>query len=338
MLALAEAVYRYHLRRRRARFSAAPLQLGVPVISVGNLSLGGTGKTPAVQWLARSLEADLVGGKIGIVARGYRGSARDVAVVSDGQHVLLDAAVAGDEPVLHAKALPAAVVTIGRDRVAAARRAIESGARLLILDDAFSYWSIARDFDLVLLDARRPFDNGHLLPRGRLREETAQLKRADAIVLTRADLASEMELATAEEGARAQAGGPIFQANHAPNALRPCCGGEAEPLELLRGARIGALSGLADNDAFERSLELMGATVVARCARRDHHAWKPGEVQAALGSFASAGAAFAVTTGKDAVKLGAGCWPLPLYVLDIALKVRDGEQLLQSIRRALKMV
>jgi tetraacyldisaccharide 4'-kinase len=304
---------------------------------VGNLTLGGTGKTPAVQWLARALQAELPpGAKIGVVARGYRGSARDVAVVSDGEHILLDARVAGDEPLLHARALPGTVVTIGRDRAAAAKKAIELGAKLLILDDAFSYWSIARDFDLVLLDARRPFDNGHLLPRGRLREEAEQLKRASAILLTRSDLASAQELDGAERAVRSHSAALLFRAQHAPCELRAQPGNEPQPLELLRGAPIGTLSALADNDAFARSLEARGAAVVARCARRDHHAWRDSEVSAALERFASAGAAFAVTTGKDAVKLTARSWPLPLYVLEIALQVEDGERLLQAVRQALK--
>lgn len=334
MLALAEAVYRRHLTGRRARFSAAPQHLGVPVISVGNLTLGGTGKTPAVQWLARELAKDA---KIGIVARGYRGSARGVVIVSDGENILLDAATAGDEPLLHARALPGAIVTIGRDREAAARKAIELGAQLLILDDAFSYWSLHRDFELVLLDARRPFDNGHLLPRGRLREEPTQLKRAAAIVLTRSDLASPDELAITENAVRAYTAAPLFRACHTPSGLRRLPGHGVEALDQLQGAHVGVLSALADNAAFARSLELLGATVVRCCERRDHHAWREAEVQAALEGFAKAGASLAVTTGKDAVKLGERSWPLALYVLEIALEIEGGAQLLQSVRQALKI-
>lgn len=333
MLSLAEAVYRRHLERRRAQFSAAQVALGVPVISVGNLTLGGTGKTPAVQWLARALQAETV--KIGIVARGYRGTARDVAVVSDGERTLLDARVAGDEPVLHAQALPGTIVTIGRDRLAAARHAIELGARLLILDDAFSYWSIRRDFDLVLLDARRPFDNGHLLPRGRLREDPAQLRRAAAVLLTRCDLASAPELAATEAAVLAHSAAPVFRSSHAPHALRPVGQGAAEYPETpaaLDGLPIGALSALAGNDAFVRSLEKLGARVVASEGRRDHHAWKAAEVDKTLGGFKAAGARFAVTTAKDAVKLPPRDWPLPLLVLDIALDVQQGDALLNQVR------
>jgi tetraacyldisaccharide 4'-kinase len=329
MLALAEAIYRRHLQRRRAQFSAAPVRLDVPVVSVGNLTLGGTGKTPAVQWLARALQNDF---KVGIVARGYRGAAQGVAVVSDGQRILLDAHMAGDEPLLHARALPEAIVVIGRDRVAAARKAVELGAQWLLLDDAFSYWSLARNFDLVLLDARRPFDNGHLLPRGRLREEPRQLARAGAILLTRCDAASPEELAATEQQVRAISNAPVFRSRHAPQELRTANG--TMPLEELRGARIGVLSALADNGAFGRSLEKLGATIVGRCARRDHHAWREREVKATLHRFAHAGATYAITTAKDAVKLPQRDWPIPLLVLEIALRIEEENALLQLIRAA----
>jgi tetraacyldisaccharide 4'-kinase len=332
MLLWAEAIYRRHLQQRRARFSAAPVRLGVPVISVGNLTLGGTGKTPAVQWLVRALKDE----KIGIVARGYRGSARGVAVVSDGKSISLTAREAGDEPLLHAQALPGAIVVIGRDRVAAAQCAVELGAGVLILDDAFSYWSLARDFDLVLLDARRPFDNSHLLPRGRLREEAAQLQRASAVILTRSDMASPTELAETEKAVCAQTSAPLFRARHVPHALRDEKG-TASSLEELRGARIGALSALADNEAFARSLESLSATVVGKCARRDHHPWREAEVVTALQQFARAGASFVVTTAKDAVKLPARDWPLPLRVLEISLDVENGDALLNTIRQTLQI-
>ncbi|HEX8552323.1 MAG TPA: tetraacyldisaccharide 4'-kinase [Abditibacteriaceae bacterium] len=334
MLALAEALYAHHLEQRRLRFSASPVRLPVPVVSVGNLSVGGTGKTPTVLLVAREFSER----KIGIIARGYRGSARGVAVVSDGKTILLKARECGDEPLLHAQTLLDAIVVVGKDRVAAAQRAIELGAELLILDDAFSYWSLGRDVNLVLLDARAPFDNGHLLPRGRLREEPATLARADAIILTRSDRATEAQLAATETEVAKHSGARVFRATHAPQHLRETETGARVELEKLRGAKIGALSGLADNTAFARTLEEQGGNVVAHIARRDHHAWGEGEIEAALRLCKTNGASFAVTTAKDAVKFPTRVWPLPLYVLEIELRVENAAQFFDVIKEKLSQL
>ena len=333
MLAFAESVYRRHLEKRRARFLKTPSRLPVPVVSVGNLTLGGTGKTPAVGFLARALFPQ----KIGIVARGYRGSARGVAVVSDGETIKLSTRECGDEPLLHARALPGAVVVVGRDRVQAAQFAIELGAEILVCDDAFSYWSLGRDFDLVLLDARRPFDNNHLLPRGRLREEAASLARADCLLLSRCDRASADELA-ATQNALAPFGLPIFRSTHAPQHLRDITTNEIQTLEILRDAPIGALSGLADNAAFAAMLENRGAKVLSHTAARDHHAWRESEVEQILRQMKSRGARFAVTTAKDAVKLPAREWPLPFLVLDIELQIENEGAFLGLVKHKLSTV
>ena len=164
----AEAVYHHFYRRRRRQAeSALAVFREARIVSVGNLTTGGTGKTPAVQWLAHRLNE--TGVKTVIVARGYGGdfSAKG-AIVSDGEKVLLNARQAGDEAVLHARALKGTPVVIGRDRVAATRRAIDEFApQVVLLDDGFQFWSLSRDFDLVLLDARRPFGNAGASPPAR---------------------------------------------------------------------------------------------------------------------------------------------------------------------------
>ena len=185
-----EAIYAHFLRQRRARFSQNPTRfVGCKIVSVGNITTGGTGKTPTVQWLARRLMQNEK--RVAIVSRGYGGTlSKAGAVVSDANRVLVSAHEAGDEPILHARALENVPVVIGRDRVRAVQTTTENFAPdVIILDDAFQYWSLFRDFDLLLLDARKPFGNGHLLPRGRLREEPKQLQRAHAILLTRSDAA-----------------------------------------------------------------------------------------------------------------------------------------------------
>ncbi|HEX8835164.1 MAG TPA: tetraacyldisaccharide 4'-kinase, partial [Abditibacteriaceae bacterium] len=256
MLRLAEQVYLRLLKRRQQKFGATPPTKieGCRVVSVGNLTVGGTGKTPTVQWLAREMQNR--GARVAVVARGYRGRKSDEgAVVSDGQNLLLNARDAGDEPLLHTRALPGVAVVIGRDRVKAAQRAAnECGANSVVLDDAFGYYSLARDFDLVLMDARRPFDNGHLLPRGRLREPASALGRADAVLLTRCNMASAAQREDAQTEIARWTKAPVFQSSHAPVSLRDEATGETQLLDVLQGAKIGALSALADNAAFAQTL------------------------------------------------------------------------------------
>jgi tetraacyldisaccharide 4'-kinase len=261
MLAAAEALYRVLLERRRRKWTSATASNfgNCRIISVGNLTTGGTGKTPTVQWLARRLKAD--GAKVAVVARGYGGTLSAVgAVVSDGKQTLLNATQAGDEPLLHARSLPGVAVIIGRDRVAAVQHAVrEFGVDTVILDDGFQFWSLQRDTDLVLLDARRPLGNGHLLPRGRLREPPEALSRADAILLTRADIATAAEREAARALVARYTQVPVFEASHAPLALRDERTGSEQPLAALQGARVFAVSALADNSAFAATLQKAGS-------------------------------------------------------------------------------
>lgn len=343
VLAPAAGVYGCFMARRRRRFFAKPATRleNCAVISVGNITVGGTGKTPTVQWIARLLGGN--GARVAVVARGYGGTlAKRGAVVSDGQRIFHAAREVGDEPLLHARALPGVPVVIGVDRVRAAQVALEKFApEVIVLDDAFQFYSLHRDLNLVLLDARRPLGNGHLLPRGTLREEAAALRRADVLLLTRADRATPQQLAATREKLRAFSDAPICEAAHAPaklfrvnfeNASReysqhenPAAReasdevsnarageGQAEnraaengeySLDWLRGKTVGAASALADNAAFRATLETLGARVVTHCARRDHHKWRDDEIVAAAQEGASHGASALIVTEKDAVKI-----------------------------------
>lgn len=339
VLSLAERIYYYLSERRRRRWSGRedlPALENCSLISVGNITTGGTGKTPAVQWLARKLNQPPC--KIAIVARGYGGSASPSgAVVSDGTAIILNAAQSGDEPLLHARSLPGVPVLIGRDRNAVVRQAVESfGANLIVLDDAFQYWSLPRDFDLVLMDARRPFDNGHLLPKGHLRELPAALQRADAILLTRCDRATPDERTRSRRQIAAWTTVPIFESIHEPVALRDEASGATLPLETLQKSKIVALSALADNEAFVSTLMALDASIVATVGRRDHHHWRQAEVSRTAQQARAQGAVAVVTTEKDAVKLQA-TWtaPLPLWSLVIRLNVEGEEELLSQIRGCL---
>ena len=332
---LGEKLYAFLLQRRRARFAVAHQVSGVRVVSVGNLTLGGTGKTPCVQWLAARLRAD--GFRPAIVARGYGGKLSGAgAIVSDGRTIILDASAAGDEALLHARATQLPVV-IGRDRQFAVERARDLGCDVVVLDDGFQYWSLARDFDLLLLDARRPFDNGRLLPRGRLREEVSAVQRADAVILTRADHATAAQVLAAR-AAVAEYALPVFTARHAPQVLATCNDDAASEKSLsdLREMPVACVSAIADNAGFVSEIEKQGARVIAQLARRDHHQWQAREIEKFARWAHERGARVLVTTAKDAVKIApVWCAPCELWALQIAMEIDGADELYEMVRAKL---
>ncbi len=310
---------------RRAR-ECAPC----PIISVGNLTTGGTGKTPTVQWLVRLLQSK--GWKVGVAARGYGGRLSDAgALVSDGATTFFNTWDAGDEAVLHARNLPGCVVAIGADRHRAVELAVSAGAQIVVLDDGFQFWSLPRDFELVLLDAKRPFGNGCLLPLGRLREERAALARADAVILTRADRPRMDELERNRSEVRRFMSAPLFEAFHAPSDVRDEKTGAVFPLSHLKGEAVCAFAGLADNTQFYRLVrELTGVTVDTPLRERgDHHKWQKRDFwQWTSGAL---GGKPLVTTEKDAVKVDARWFLEPLWSLRIGLRLREEEEALVKL-------
>lgn len=327
-----EWIYFRAMSRRRARAfeRRARETLPCPIISVGNLTTGGTGKTPTTQWLVRQLES--TGRTVGIAGRGYGGTkSREGALVSDGKDIFLSAREAGDEAVLHARNLPGCIVAIGADRHRAATLCVEAGAQIVVLDDGFQFWSLPRDFELVLLDAKRPFGNGRLLPMGRLREERAALERADAIVFTRADRPRMDELARNREMVARFSDAPQFEAFHAPRDLRDEKTGEALPLSFLKGKDVSAFAGLADNTQFYRLVrELTGVPVNTPLRERgDHHRWKRRDFwQWTNGTL---GGNPLVTTEKDAVKVVPDWFREPLLSLRIEIRFRAEEDALVKL-------
>lgn len=276
----------------------ARTRLDAQVVSIGNLAVGGSAKTPVAAFLARALHAR--GLRVALLSRGVGGSrTREASLVSNGERTLLSAAEAGDEPVLLAATTPGVPVLAGVDRAALGRRAIaEFGARVLLLDDGFQHHPLARDLDLVCLDARLGLGNGHVLPRGPLREPVSALTRAHALVFTRAT-AGDAEPPGAQ---RLPADLPRFRVALRKLRLRALADGGATPLERLRGARVGLLAAIARPDRLARELGELGAEVVARRVFRDHHPYRRedlAELDPALRW---------ITTAKDAVKLDAA-WP-----------------------------
>jgi tetraacyldisaccharide 4'-kinase len=317
---LARAAAEHGVRPRR--------RLPGAVVSVGNLLVGGTGKTPFAAWLARSLHAR--GHKVALASRGYGRSGREpVEVVSDGRHVRGSAERVGDEPVWLAGRAPGVPVLVGRDRGLVGLRALSGfGAELLVLDDGFQHHRLARDVDFVCFDGGFGLGNGHLLPRGPLREPLSALRRADALVCLEGPL-------PAGDEARVRAAAPSatwFSVRRRPASLRPLAGGAAEAPERLRGAGVGVLSGIARPQRLRRSLEALGAHVVAERAFPDHHRFTPRDV-AGLGAEAP----LWVTTEKDAVKLVSGwCAGADVRVLAEDLAVDEPDALLDWLEMRLR--
>jgi tetraacyldisaccharide 4'-kinase len=294
------------------RHPAAARSAGVPVISVGNLTVGGTGKTPLVTWLAgRLLERGL---PVAVVSRGYGGTAgRGPLLVSVGHGPVVSAAACGDEPFLLATRLPGALVIVGADRVAAARLAASRGARAVVLDDGFQHRRLARDLDLVLLEASRPLAAERLLPAGVLREPPSSLRRADVVVATRCRVSSDLQRFERDVRAlnpRALVIGSVTRFRGFADAR----GRPAPPPRLAL-----AFCAIGNPAAFREDLAAQGVRLVGFHAFRDHHRYTSGEL-ARLWAEAGRSGAELVTTEKDLARLGPmpgdprADWPLALRI------------------------
>ncbi len=281
------------MRQHRAPF---------PVVSVGNLTVGGAGKTPVVAELARRLGAR--GLKVAILARGYRGQGRGPRLVSDGRTLCAEADRVGDEPRLLAERLPGVAVLVGpRRRVLAERAAQELGTEVAILDDGLQHLALARDLEVVVVDAARRLGNGALLPRGPLREGPEALDRAHLLWISKVDEAESEEALEAWVDSLLD-GRPCAVVLSRYRPARLLLRGESAPLEALAGRRVLALCGIAHPASFVASLRRIGAEVAGTLAYPDHHRYRPAEIEAALAEAAQAGALL-VTTEKDAVRLPA---------------------------------
>ncbi len=290
-----------------------------PTISVGNITFGGTGKTPFVEFLARRLRFE--GWRPAILSRGYGRRSRGVVVVGEGAGPLVSAEEGGDEPVALARAAaPGVCVVVGERRGAAAARALALGADLFLLDDGFQHLAVRREVDLLLLDARDPFGGGRLPPRGRLREPLDAIARADAIVFTRTDRGLP-RLDALETVARLAPGKPVFRARLRAAALH-----DESDAPIAAGAiaerRLLAVCGIANPSSFAASLSELGLAAEERLEFRDHQRYGPRELARIRDAAARTGASLVVTTEKDAVKL-AGRAGLPLVAVRLSVGIEE---------------
>jgi tetraacyldisaccharide 4'-kinase len=298
------------------------------VLSIGNMVVGGTGKTPMAIHAAALLRRR--GYRVALISRGYGGRAgrHGPAVVSNGRQILLGPEAAGDEPLLMAARLPGVPVVVGRDRWQAARLAVARfDTQVIVLDDAYQHRRLARDLDVVLLDYRQPLGNGWLLPAGPLREPLLGLRRAHALVLTRApDSPAPLPAAVR----RLKAGRPVFRARHVVNAAlappprRPVMHAMADaPVDgepPLAGAPVVAFAGIARSQDVFASAVALGYRLVARFAFADHHRYTPHDLARIRDAAGRRGARAVLTTEKDHARLGFHAeFSLPLIVLRVRL-------------------
>lgn len=313
--------------------------LGVQVIAIGNITVGGTGKTPVVEKFARELQNQ--GRTVAILSRGYRSKPPPLTkrlidrlllrsdttpprVVSDGKSLLLDSETAGDEPYMLASNLKDVIVLVDKDRVKAGRYAIEKfGCDTLLLDDGFQYWKLAgRRRDIVLIDCQAPFGNEYLLPRGTLREPGSHLARASTIFITKSDGNTARLRARI---ARHNSTAGIIECIHQPLYFEDVFTGERHDLDLLKGKKVAALSGIAQPESFENSLAKLGAELVYSKRFADHHRFTQQEILNAVNRGKKRQAQIIITTQKDAVRFPKiDRRDLPFYFMRVEIKIVAG--------------
>ena len=312
--------------------------LGCLVVVVGNLTVGGTGKTPIVEKFARALHDR--GRKVAILSRGYKSKAPPIwkkwwfwlnhtedappRIVSDGRTVLLDSEVAGDEPFMLARNLPGVVVLVDKDRVKAGAYAIKKfGCDTLVLDDGFQYLPLKGRLNLLLVDKTNPFGNGYLLPRGILREPIKHLKRASYVFLTKSKGVRDDELEAMIH--RFNPGAEIIECAHKPQYLQRLGNGDRLPLSALAGKRIGAFSGIAAPESFEAFLRETGAKLDYTRRFLDHHRFTADDLETVFAEALATKVELLITTEKDAVRLDATRKiPVPCYYLRLEIEILRG--------------
>lgn len=328
------AIYRNRIYR--------PRTLGCLVISVGNLTVGGTGKTPVVEMLAKALHAG--GRKVAILSRGYKSVPRPFLlrlwdkifkkkavfaprIVSDGNALLLDSRIAGDEPFMLANNLRGVVVLVDRDRVMAGHYAVEHfGADTILLDDGYQYVRMKHGIEIALIDRQTPFGNEYLLPRGTLREPPGNLRRATHLFITKCTAGEDnSELITRIRKYNRTA--DIIECTHHPQHLRNLVTGEILPLEFLKGLEVGSICGIAAPESFENGLRKLGAEVALSKTYTDHHRYTAKEIENFIRRCAKRDLPAIITTEKDAVRIPRILDPeVPIYYLRVEIEILAGQE------------
>ena len=325
-LSAASAFYLIGWKAKRMGYDLGLLRarkVGATVVSIGNITAGGAGKTPATIYFARKYLEE--GRRVAVLSRGY-GRATPTGeprVVSDGKEILLSPREAGDEPYLIAKKLSSVPVVVCAKRAPAAELAIrEFGAELILLDDGFQHTAIARDEDIVVVDCANPFGYGRLLPRGLLREPMSALARATRFLLTRVDETDPAEIIETLEKMNPAA--EILRSRHRPVRLTTLGDGREEPLDSIRGEKVLAVSSIGNPAAFEATLRRLEADVAGSLRFDDHHWYDEADVERIRGKAKKLGVGLIVSTEKDGVRLGlTSNAPKETLLLGIELEMMD---------------
>jgi 3-deoxy-D-manno-octulosonic-acid transferase len=328
-------LWEWGARRRQEGDLKRVRKLPVPVISVGNLTMGGTGKTPCVLRLVELL--DQAGERPAILTRGYgRHSPESSLQVAPGGYV--PAHHSGDEAQIFIRA-EVAPIGIGADRFESGTHLLKRfAAGVLVLDDGFQHRKLARDVDIVLIDALEPFGGGDVFPLGSLREPVAGLSRANVVLITRCE-ASDLAVPAAREVRRWNAQAPIFQSSVEPRAWVEHATGRRIALPDLPLQRIGAFCGLGNPATFRRTLGNLGLAIADWVAFDDHHRYRPRELRHLSEQMRACGATALVTTQKDSINLCETAAdlvaPLPLYWLEIGVRIEREEEFLRTVLQGL---
>lgn len=324
----------------RGRFLRAH-SLGCTVVSVGNLTVGGTGKTPVVEMLARELQTR--GRRLAILSRGYKSVPRPLParildrilrkraiftsrIVSDGRSLLLDSLVAGDEPFMLANNLRGVPVVVDKDRVKGGLFALEQfRVDTLVLDDGLQYLRLRHAIEVVLIDRQAPFGNEYLLPRGTLREPPENLRRAHYIFITKSRPDENGGLIRLIR--RFNRTAPIIECSHRPLSLKNVFDGTTQPLDFLQNLPVGSISGIAVPESFENALRQLGARLELSLAFADHHRFRPKEIENFIRRCARREIPAIITTEKDAVRFPRILHPeVPVYFLRVEIEIFKGQE------------
>jgi tetraacyldisaccharide 4'-kinase len=324
-LALREAAYRLRILRTG--------RLPVAVVSVGNVTLGGSGKTPLAELAARTLRE--LGAQPAVVSRGYGRATRGVHVVADRERIWLDARAAGDEPRMMAERLPGVPVVVGENRLAAARVAVEQcGATVVVLDDGLQHRTLAKDLEIVAVNGRAPWGNGRLFPRGMLREPLSALARADLVVVTNPTGPADVE-AIAAAVRRHSERAPVLTASYEVVEANGLDSGRRLTPRELAGRRLLAFAGLGTPQGFADTLAATGIRGAGLIEFPDHHWFAPDDLASLARQSVAVGAEGLITTEKDAARLrGLHLPPVPLWALSVRLRLTGGaEHWVQALER-----
>ena len=345
-LSMFSKVYGGSVKLRRNFYKKAVFQskrLPCPIISIGNITVGGTGKTPMTIYVAQVVKQ--LGYKVAIISRGYKGKSERVGgIVSDGRVLLMTPEIAGDEPYMMAKRLKDVPVIVGKNRFKAGRQAVRKfNPDVIVLDDGFQHLKLQRDLDLVLLDCRKPFGNGHLLPRGVMREPVSALLCADAIILTKSDTVNNNETSSLPKKLRSyERKKPVYRTFHHPfvyktvkeekslfeNSIQ---GVLRLNLASIRGRTVFAFSGLADNHNFQQTVKSLKCNVSGFMEFSDHHPYSDRDLKDISAAAKRSMSECIVTTEKDYVRIAHKIdWPDDLFVIGIEIDFGADEKRFNS--------